>query len=262
MRTIPGGAFMMGSPPDEHLRRPDETLHPVQVGNFEIGIFEVTRSELAHPSGDYTPTWTHWLDQLVNRAPAAATWNTAAAYANAVSWSRGLEECYACENGHCVPQKAPRDCLGYRLPTEAEWEYAARELGKEKRPWLRAYTLRQQAQVDYSTVIGNPTGMWPAGSRRPNELGLFDMLGNGVEWVHDGYGPYPQPTGNVAPGLVANPSGVGASSTRILRGGRVWIESPQFPGGGPSNLRFGARATALQSDSSMFNVFRLARTLP
>ena len=117
-------------------------------------------------------------------------WYMAAAYANAVSDAEGLEQCYSCSgSGSDVSCSTawfdPYECEGYRLPMEAEWEAAAR--------------CGEDTQFAGSTVIEevgwvmpeSGSAPHPVATKEPNACGLYDMTGNALEWVEDGFNGYP-----------------------------------------------------------------------
>jgi len=226
---VPAGVFMMGSPSIEEDRQDDETQHEVRVTRaFWLKTTEVTQGEWqsvmsSNPSqfsscGSTCPVET-------------VSWEDATLYLNATSDLEGLERCY--ENDGSFKGL---DCTGYRLPTEAEWEYAA-----------RAGTVgARYGLLDSIAWYEDNEGTKPAGMKAPNAWGLHDMLGNVWEWVQDWYGEYG--------GDASDPLGPTTGEYRVLRGGswdfaafdvrvanRLWL---------PPDLRFSA------------NGFRVARSIP
>ena len=134
----------------------------------------------------------------------------------------GLPRCYADDDGRTF---AGLDCQGYRLPTEAEWEYAARA-GTQT-----AFYTGEITQTDCDTVdpnlnaagwyCGNAGGAThPVGQKQPNAWGLYDMHGNVWEWVHDWDGDYPA-------GDAVDPLGPAAGDNRVRRGG-LWLSDAQY----------------------------------
>lgn len=193
--TIPAGAFAMGTGPDEPWTGDsfanERPRHPVAVSAFRMMTHEVTREAFARlfaessgtPSGD------------AGRLPAAGVdWYSAYAYA---AW------------------------LGGRLPTEAEWEYAARAgcafehctrtgaaATLDQVAWHRRNAFDPRAQ---EAVVQPVAGL------EPNPWGLFDMFGNVWEWTADWYGPY----GDAAR---TDPMGPAAGEERTMRGGGFWVD--------------------------------------
>ncbi|HJQ55534.1 MAG TPA: bifunctional serine/threonine-protein kinase/formylglycine-generating enzyme family protein [Vineibacter sp.] len=165
MLRIPGGSFVMGSPPDEtdHLTT-EAPQHQVSIEHpFHLGRYAVTRGEFAsflRSTGHKAASdWQNLSFTQNDRHPAGhVTWHDAKAYA---AW---LAECTG---------------KPFRLPTEAEWEYAARAGTMDARYWGGdLQDARNHAHADcFST---GPVGRFP-----PNAFGLHDMLGNGWEWVED-----------------------------------------------------------------------------
>jgi hypothetical protein len=184
MAPIPAGTFMMGSIAGQGNAN-ERPQRQVSLGGFSIGKYEVTQAEYEavmgnNPSnfkGGALPVETvSWLDavEFCNRLSRAANLTPAYTISGAnVSWNRGAN--------------------GYRLPTEAEWEYACGE-------WIDGW------------LGGNSDRMThPAGQLNPNRYGLHDMIGNVQEWCWDWYGTYgkdPQ----------SNPQGPGSGTTRVRRG--------------------------------------------
>lgn len=171
MVEVPGGAFEMGS----RSGRPDEApVHRVSIAPLLMDRYEVTQAEYArlavvNPSHFKGPTMP--VEQV--------SWADAARYCNARSREEGLKPCYNEETAEC---NVAAD--GYRLPTEAEWEYACRAETTGDYPFDgEARRLGQHAW--FAENAGKKTH--PVGQKRPNAWGLYDMLGNVAEWCNDVY---------------------------------------------------------------------------
>jgi formylglycine-generating enzyme required for sulfatase activity len=227
LSLVPAGEFTMGSPRREAGRRANEAQRPVRLERrFYLAPREVTNAEFrqfrpAHRSG-YLLQNTLELDRqpVVN-----VTWQDAAAYANWLSAQDGLEPAYESQGGKLVPVvPATR---GYRLPTEAEWEWVARWSGgaPRKYPWgdslpvppgagnfadRSAQPLVTQVLADYDD--GHPVTA-PVGSFLASPLGFHDMGGNVAEWTHDLYTVQPP-----ASAVVVDPLAGGAGSLHVIRG--------------------------------------------
>ena len=210
---IPPGTFRMGSPTNEAGRFGDEgpqTAVTLTKG-FYMGKFEVTQREYLAVIGN-NPSFfnggTHGTD--LNRPVEQVSWDDATNYCSA----RTQQEAAL----GMIP------ATHYRLPTEAEWEYACRAwtstafyLGSG----LHSKQANFNGLYEYDSVrgdISNPGGVFletttPVGSYAPNDWGLYDMIGNVFEWCQDWWSPtYPG-------GSVIDPQGTDSPSSRVLRGG-------------------------------------------
>jgi formylglycine-generating enzyme required for sulfatase activity len=208
-RYIPAGTFTMGSPDHEPGRNPDEAKHQVTISRgLWLAETEVTQGQweqvmASNPSHH---------GRCGSDCPVEfVTWLEAVDFANRLSHQAGFEPCYRID-GESVTLLG-LDCPGFRLPTEAEWEYAAR--AGSLTPFCTGAELpRQGANFAGSERPPGaaPEGTLPVASFAPNLWGLHDVHGNVREWVWDGYGSYP-------PGRSLDPTGPGASRQRVHRGG-------------------------------------------
>jgi formylglycine-generating enzyme required for sulfatase activity len=208
----------------------------------------------------YNPE-TDWTNPGFEQAPdhpvMAVSWDDAVHYCNWLSEKAGLAPAYDLASGGLLdeagnPTTDVRRVRGYRLPTEAEWEYAAREGGRDVRFGTGSDTARSSEMNYRGDEAAHPyvepgsyrKGTMPVASFRPNALGLYDMSGNAWEWTSDSYGPYD----TIA---LDNPY-MTEGTERILRGGR-W-------GGDAFEARVFHRSSWVRNDRCNNSGFRIART--
>lgn len=257
---IPGGTFQMGSPEEEAWRSGDETQHTVTVSDFYMSAYELTQAEYQEITGE-NPSSFSGEDLPVENI----SWLDAVSYCNARSEREGLTPAYTV-NGSNVTWDRSAD--GYRLPTEAEWEYACRagtvtpfntetSISAEESNYYGHYPY--EIEDNYFSQGNLTTG--PGEYRQttvsvtsfsPNPWGLYNMHGNVGEWVWDYYGAYAN-TDESAVGAAeqTDPTGPETGTLRVYRGGG-WNDFAK-------NMRSAYRA-ALAGDKGSFNIgMRLVR---
>jgi len=186
MVLVKGGTYQMGDVFGDG-KKDEKPAHEVHVSDFYLDKYEVTQKEYQKVMED-NPSYSKGCDEC---PVESVTWYQAKAY---------------CEN------------LEKRLPTEAEWEYAARSGGKKEK-----YAGTNDKIDDYVWHKGNSQGkIHPIGKKKPNGLGIFDMSGNAAEWTADWYDEnyYRQSPRD-------NPQGAVSSEVKIVRGG-AWIDTVDY----------------------------------
>jgi formylglycine-generating enzyme required for sulfatase activity len=197
---IPPGTYLMGSPETEEMRMKNETQHAVTLTNgLWMGVHPVTQEQWQAVMGNYPSQFQHARNLPVET----------------VSW----EDCQ-----EFLKRLGEQDKKLYRLPTEAEWEYACR--AGTSTPFFFGPTLStDKANYDGSCTYGSgKEGVYrqkttPVGTFPQNAWGLHDMDGNVREWCQDWFGDY-------TTSEVVNPQGPNVGQYRVLRGGS-WFDSPE-----------------------------------
>lgn len=243
MIKVEGGTFQMGNPYTDAAKKGDadeKPVHSVTVSDFHIGTYEVTVKEYKEFINDKTFTefkslrthalpatpdsawlaehpdtkdywaglgrkWWGWMD---NYPMQNVTWYDAIAYCNWLSEAEGLDACYS----YTVEDGVQCDFSsnGYRLPTEAEWEFAARG-GNESEGYRFSGSdnVSEVAWYDENTFLKGPQNV---GTKDANELGIYDMSGNVWEWCFDFWAYY-------SSGAKTDPVYETATGYKVIRGG-------------------------------------------
>ena len=238
MMYVQGGTFLMGDASKE-ADDDEKPVHQVTVGGFFLSRHEVTFEQYDRfcdetgrdPPGD--EGWGRETRPVVN-----VSWLDAAEFCNWLSENEGLAPFYTISGGSVSVDDAAD---GYRLPTEAEWEYAAGGgAGSGGTKYAGGEGLDEVAWHK-----GNAGGTThPVGEKEPNELGLYDMSGNVWEWCNDWYSGY-------AAEAQDDPQGPDSGGDRIVRGGSWYSE--------PREARVSYRATFGPADHDNDLGFRPAR---
>jgi formylglycine-generating enzyme required for sulfatase activity len=193
---IPKGTFMMGSPESEEERQKDRTQHEVTISkDYYLGVYEVTQAQYEKVIGK-NPS--HFQGAVVGNENADLP-------VEKVSWDDAVEFCKKLSD---LPEEKKAGRV-YRLPTEAEWEYACRAGSKT----VYSFDDEEGLLPEYGWFDRNSSDRTHAvGLLEPNAWGLYDMHGNVWEWCSDWYGEYPK-------SAVSDPTGLAKSAVRVLRGG-------------------------------------------
>ena len=249
---IKGGTFTMGSPESEDWRSNDEVQHRVSIASFYMAKYEVTQKLWREVTGKNPSSFSG--DTL---PVESITWLEAVEFCNALSRRDGRTPVYTISDGGATVSWN-REANGYRLPTEAEWEYAARAgtttpfyskkvPGADDVNFYGHYPYQIEQNYFHDEVLETRPGVYrgktlAVGSFAASPNGLYDIYGNVGEWCFDYYGEYIVATDNAT---VTNPTGAASGTRRVYRGGG-WNDFGK-------NLRSAYRA-ALQQTSDAYNV--------
>jgi formylglycine-generating enzyme required for sulfatase activity len=240
MVKLPAGAFTMGSPKNEDSRKDDETQHKVTISKpFYMGIYEV-RQEAYYRllKADFNfERWRHWRGSLADGMALQFRNKIVAGGDNGyellldnpmecISFVDAVTFCKAINERESKAGRIP-DGYEYRLPTEAEWEYACRAgtkvmfaLGDAKQIIAEGKLLKtkQSANRELRSFAGCGEVSSVGQDRKPNAWGLYDMHGNVAEWCLDSYAPY-------TPGKAADPLVINDTPEKVIRGGSAYAGS-------------------------------------
>ena len=238
MKLIPAGTFTMGSPEAEAHRRADEVQHKVEISKpFYMGVYEVTQRQfykLMMPKDYDYDAWqykrgplTHGAAFHFRKRPGGIIFGDNAFGGpltdlnpmECLTWTRAREFCRKVTEIERQAGRLP-DGYVYRLPTEAEWEYACRagtrgpynveiDYGDMKNLKKFAFYGGANWWVSYTSKVGD--------HRLANAWGLHDMHGNVYEWCLDWYGPYQK-------GKVSDPLGPAEGKEKVVRGGCFYLK--------------------------------------
>lgn len=192
MVRIEGGTFQMGSTSGRSNEKP---LHSVTVNAFEMGKYEITQGQWKAVMGNNPSSFS-----VCDNCPVEN-----------VSWN---------EVQNFIKKLNAQTKKNYRLPTEAEWEFAARG-GKKSRSYI--YSGSNDVNIVAWFLDNSESKMHQVGTRQPNELGLYDMTGNVSEWCSDWYGAY-------VSSPEVNPKGSAKTDNlnqeKVIRGSTINTNSP------------------------------------
>jgi formylglycine-generating enzyme required for sulfatase activity/serine/threonine protein kinase len=252
--------FTMGSPPQEEQRIAElENQHRVRIPRtFAIATKHVTRGQFQRFRADYPADNLKAYEPTLDCPAVSVSWYLAAAYCNWLSEQEGIpptQWCYLADQPFADGMRLYKDYLhrtGYRLLTEAEWEYTCRAHSTTSRFCGDSEELLKH----YAWYAENSLDRWtlPVGSMKPNDFGLFDMHGNADEWCQERRRAYLASAGSKSAEDVEDTADVRNFEQRVLRGGSY--------GGRPAFVRSANRYQAPPDTERRYYGFRVGRTMP
>jgi len=200
--SIPAGSFRMGTEAkDDKWFEHSRPVHTVSLDAFKISSTEITQAQYLRIIGTNPSAFAgndnHPVEQV--------SWYEAVTFCNKLSEKAGLEPCYDLNSWECDFTRN-----GFRLPTEAEWEYACRAGATTE--YCSGDSISDLEKVGWYGLNSDST-THPAGSKKPNAFGLYDMHGNVWEWCNDWWQHYYNDNSE------RNPAGPESGFSRVLRGG-------------------------------------------
>ncbi len=252
MKFIKGGTFEMGDVMDDNEYDNEKPIHQVTLPDFYMSAYCVTLEEydaFCDVNGRERLT-----ERWEMRPEDGVSWYEAIEYCNWLSWKNGVQPVYNINDNLVIPAWSAN---GYRLPTEAEWEYAAREGGKKVRfgngqnilrPTEANFNARASYKKAYSEVGEYRGKTLPVNSFQPNALGLYNMSGNVWEWCWDWWDE-----NYYRNSPVSNPLGPETGDSRVVRGGS-WGYDPRL-------CRVASRSYILPDYRSYGIGFRVCRVI-
>lgn len=222
LKLFQPGAFTMGAPRHEKGQRANEFIRSIKLEKpFYAGLYEVTKAQFTKFKGGKTGTG-------MGKVPVTSVaWEEAAAYCNWLSTKEGLKPFYNLSNGKLASVNPKSD--GYRLLTEAEWEWLARRAGRKKQttfPWgnksvvpPKAGNIADESAREISDFFvpnynDGYAEIAPVGSFPQEASGVFDMVGNVSEWAHDFYSLIPPEPNKTE----IDPLGVAYGEAHVIKG--------------------------------------------
>lgn len=249
MVLIPAGSFMMGhdyvnitgNVDKVNVYYSDEQpMHRVTLNAFQIGATEITQGQYKAVTGVNPSTFTGDDNLPVTNVSA----DEALIFCNKLSEAAGMEPCYDPKTGKCNFSKN-----GFRLPTEAEWEYACR--AGTRTQFSTGDTEKDLDRAGWY-IVNSGGRTHPVSQKKPNAWGIYDMHGNVFEFCYDGYDER-YTGGNYNPESVTNPKGIENFNLRIMRGGGWFSE--------PSVCRSAARSNFWTGGGNYYVWFRVVRSV-